>query len=280
MIPRGCVPIETGYPGLTPTCIMEDEETGAGQVVGWAEPIPGNATPWNGFDLRDVREMTVGIDDHVGWMAEVHSCDGVEWTIARVVHSQPYGPLDRVDRLREYTTPLLDLNIHLHVVEEPHLSWYAPRESTLCIMQHTTPMPFDMFRRTFRYWLILNVLVPPHRNKWFHEWRLRDGLLPATHPLPDFTFFDILFCADETSVRFGLDDTGDAVYSKSEFPSDLIPRETFNCLWDMYRFWVSWRPLLRVCRFIARLKVMVKDRRDYTPPHGIKFLMMQRDPFL
>ena len=85
--------------------------------------------------------MTVGLNDHVGWMAEVHSR---RWSHGRShVSFATVRPARSVNRLREYTT-LLDVNIHLHV--SCFHGQYAPRSSTLCIMQHTMPMPFDMFQ--------------------------------------------------------------------------------------------------------------------------------------
>ena len=268
LIPRECVPIETVHPGRTPSCIRE----GTGRIVKWSQPIPGNLRPFDGFDPRDVPNPPVNLCKRVGWMAEVRSRDGVEWKMARVLHSQPHG------RWRDIGEgdALIDANVRLHIVEQRHLSWHSD-EHMLCLMQAPEPIPFDVFRRTFRYWLILNVMDPRHDD----EWQLRGGLLPATLPQPDPKFFDLLFCADETSVRFGLDDTGDRVYGKLEFPKQFIERETFACLWGQYRFWASWRPLLRICRVIARLKFKLKDLKDHAPPDGIKFReTIQTTPFV
>lgn len=160
--------------------------------------------------------------------------------------------------------------IRLDVVEEAHLSWYRPGFSTLCIMKHITPMSFDSFRRTFRYWLILNIVVNPGYET--QEWKFYDGFLPAELTPPDPKFFDAVYCCDETTVTIGPSDTGAIVYNEKKVSSDRIESATFLFLWNAYRFWSSWRPFLRVLVFIARLRARRADRRAHEPPYGEAFI--------
>mgnify|MGYP001203456377 CR=1 FL=1 len=266
IVPRQCVHLHGSYPGRSP----QEEVDECGIVCDWKEPLPGSEG-YDGFHLEQVRGDPLNLNDHVGWMGEVHLRDNIKWHIARIVHSQPYGPDNRVQLLRTHAERLLDLNISLRVVQEAHLSWYAPGSSTLCIMRHVTPLSFEKFCKTFRYWMIVNVQCSVYEETQ-GEFRLRDGVLPATLPVPTGKFFDILYCADEDSVRLGLDDIGKDVYRSRGFIASFCAPDTFAFLWSAFRFRASWSPLLRCCKFIARLRSMVQDRKDHAPPYGRKFI--------
>ena len=49
-------------------------------------------------------------------MAEVHTRNGVNWRMVRVIYSNPYGPDDRVELLGLHAQPLMDtFNVRLDV---------------------------------------------------------------------------------------------------------------------------------------------------------------------
>jgi hypothetical protein len=266
IIPRQCVYLRGPYPGRTPIQVVNEN----GIICEWKEPLPGSSfSGYEGFDLETFYGDISRLNDHVGWMGEVYVRDNIKWYIARIVHSQPYGPENRVQIFRKHTKHLLDLNISLDVVEEPHLSWYAPGYSTLCVMRHVAPLPFETFRKTFRYWIIVNVRCSVEGNQ--REYQLRDDLLPDTLLPPTEQFFDTIYCVDEDSVRLGLNDIGKEVM-KSHIIASFCASNTFEFIWKEFRFRASWWPLLRCCKYIARLRRMVKDRKDYAPPHGRKFV--------
>lgn len=268
-VPSNCTPFSNGYSGTSPGVDLDN-----GRVIRWEEPIPGPNAFGNldGFDLRHLnpKNKNININDHLGCMGEIHQCDGIEWKIVRIVHSQPYGPNNRVELCRMHTQQLLDINIHLEVIEDAHLSWHLPGYTTLCIMRHNEPLPFEKFRKTFRYWLIVHA-----RNHSLRVWMLRDGLLPESLSPPDDKFFDTMYCCDEGSVMLGIDDTGSEVF---QLFSHVITFDTFTFLWNEYRFWSSWRSILRCCKFIARLRYSRQTRLDYAPPNGRKFIEACRTP--
>lgn len=269
-VPRNCIPQEdSGAPHYG-----EETLDMAGRVLEWREPLTGSVDSYEymGFSLDHFSHNGVDINEHTGWMAEVHTRDGINWRMVRVVHSQPYGPENRAELLRLHSHQMLERhNVRLDVVEDPHLSWYSPGNSTLCIMKHIAPMPFETFRRTFRYWLILHLHKP---NSTRRGWEFYDGFLPTALTPPDPIFFDIVHGCDETSVSIGPSDNGASVYGLPTV-SEWIESSTFLFLWNAYRFWTSWRPLLRVLVFIARLRARRADRQAHEPPYGTAFLAAQ-----
>ena len=254
IVPREYEPLPHSYHGNSPRAVLDE----FGRVVQWEEPLPGPPNGFEGFTLNRFYHLGF-LNDH-SVMGEVFERCGIEWTVIRMVYSQPYGP---PDKLKNCTTRLLDMNIDLTVVEEPHLSWYCPGATTLCLMKHKAPLSFKTFSKTFRFWLLLN-----SRLKAATGWGLRESLLPRSFQKPDSMFFDLIYCADETSVRLGLDQTSSDAFQLTNF----IDRDTFAFLWTKFRFDVSWRPLLLCCLFIARLRYLRQDRIDHTPPFGRLFL--------
>ena len=204
-----------------------DDEDGTPIRV-WKEPIPGPYT--NGLARYDGvhvhNEYGIPHYDHGGSMVEIHRRNGIEFHLTRVLFSQPYGPKDRlessVDDVRE--------RLHLEMTIVDDLAWYHP-STTLCVYTPVTQISFRDFRRTFRYWVITNV-VPTDE---FGAFELKDGVLPAGVTPPDAIFFDIIQCGDRASVELGLHgETANEVWDT--LPSQkFVTYGTFTFLWEAYR---------------------------------------------
>ena len=85
-------------------------------ISAWLEPMPAfdDNVDYNGFHPK------YPINDHVGGMVEIVNAHGIEWRMLRVIHSQPYGPVDRLLAVT-YESEGIDL------VVIPDRSWYSNR---------------------------------------------------------------------------------------------------------------------------------------------------------
>ena len=265
LVPRNCIPQSGDAP------VYGNGTLGIERRIGeWCEPITGpiNAYEYRGFELDQLNLVGLNITNHTGWMAEVHTRNGVNWRMVRVIYSNPYGPDDSVELLGLHAQPLMDtFNVRLDVGLPPYLSWHSPGSSTLCLMRPVTPIHFETFCRTFRYWLILNIRSQITPGCW----TFGDAFLPTHLTPPHYIFFDIVHGCDDTSVSIGPSDNGAHIYERVQISSRIQP-QTFAFVWNAYRFWVSWRPLLCVIVFVSRLQTRRADRRAHEPPNGIAFL--------
>lgn len=88
LVPRICIPQGSGAPIYG----RETIDVG-GRILEWCEPVPGPVGSYEfmGFCLSNIRrEFGINVNDHTGWMAEVHTRDGIVW-LASFTRS-PMGP--------------------------------------------------------------------------------------------------------------------------------------------------------------------------------------------
>jgi MoaA/NifB/PqqE/SkfB family radical SAM enzyme len=139
----------------------EDETTGA---LSWFEPIPAVSTePSYGIQYTEIPS------DHLETLYEVVERDGVTWHLARAIISQPYHSLHfESDKLKSMCLKVDRL--------DDRLSWYEGRPTAVYVYQPVYPVPFDLFRKTFRYWLITR--VGPQRS-------FPDNFLPTVFTPPE-----------------------------------------------------------------------------------------------
>lgn len=225
----------------------------------WKEPLPGPYLdgPARYDGVHTYNQNGIPHYDHGAMMVETHRRDGIEWQMTRVLFSQPYTP---VDSLRETIDDVRDrLDLRMTIADD--LTWHHPT-AHLCVYTCNRPISFRFFRRTFRYWIIKNVIpfvmLPP-----FH---FRENFLPVHMTQPDERFFDFMQCGDRISMEMGLHaETANNVWD-TYFPfQEYIEYATFVYLWDAYRASLHVIPLLMVVLFVAKLRARVKDRASYAP---------------
>ena len=235
---------------------VDDEE--GNPLWAWKEPIPG---PYTGDRFRfgglhTVNEDGIPYYDHGGCMVEIHRRHGIEFHLARVIFSQPYDPLDRLHSSVEVVRDSLDLE--MTIVED--LAWWNTT-TTLCVYKPITTISFREFCRTFRYWLITNV-IPSPVNRVFE---LREGVLPNEVTPPLALFFDFISCCNRSSVVLGLHH-GTVDDAWAELPmKEFIEYDTFVFLWNAYRASLCTTPILMALLFVSRLRARVADRATYAP---------------
>ena len=241
------------YGQFRPTDIDDEEENDVYVCTRWQEPIPGLHLTPGGFDPALTLQFG-GWYDHHSSMAEIHLADGIEWHISRVIFGQPY--LRHGDGLvmeASLAKSMYTLGMEVTVLDEENMSWYNTN-TKLCICKPINPMPFYVFRKTFRYWLICNTTEGMTPS-------IKLGVLPDTAVHPQHIFFDLILDASLQSVRLGLNNEScdEALNSCASASPEFITRETFELLWHKYR-WTNNQHVFIVLRFIARLKAW-KPRR-------------------
>ena len=133
--------------------VVESRDTRAStlETPVWHEPIPsveGDNASFNGYGGFPVQTGTEEWWDHSTHVIEVCHGDGIEWRMTRAIIGQPY-----INKVSDSTyQAMAKQRMKLHVFDEPDMSWYLPGSSTLFLCQPIDPMPFAVFRRTFRYW--------------------------------------------------------------------------------------------------------------------------------
>jgi hypothetical protein len=256
---RGLVPphcVDGGGYHCNPAFDEEDED--GNPIMVWTEPIPGSYVDgparYDGVHARN--EYGIPYYDHGACMVEVHRWKGIEFHMTRVLFSQPYCPVHQLRASVQDVRERLDLV--MTIVDD--LAWYNP-SATLCVYTPATPVPFDAFRRTFRFWLIVNIvpstLLRPHT-------RLRD-ILPAELTPPNAIFFDLLACCDRSSVMLGLhDESVEEAWNATPQIQEWIEYDTFAFLWTKYRSSLYNTTILAVL-FVAKLRAGIADRASYAP---------------
>lgn len=199
--------------------------------------------------------------DHGGSMVEVHHRDGIEWHLARVLFSQPYGPVDRLRSTAGHVRDRLDLE--MTVTDD--LAWHSTN-ATLCVYTPIRPILFCEFRRTFRYWMLTNV-TPTARIRSF---AFRDGVLPTGVTPPHAIFFDLLVSANRASVVLGLyHETVDGAWNDvGRGTHGWIEYATFAFLWNAYRASLCRTHILMAVLFVSRLRARVAYRIVSHAPGG------------
>ena len=90
-------------------------------------------------------------------------------------------------------------------------------------------MPYETFKKTFRYFLLRYTTRPRHRTL---SARLKANVLPTTATQPEAIFFHHLADSSESSVRLGLNNETAA---QAWALTSGIERATFNQIWALYR---------------------------------------------
>lgn len=225
----------------------------------WKEPIPGSYVDgparYDGVHTRN--QFGIPYYDHGGSMEEVHRYKGIDFHLTCVLFSQPYDP---TEKLRASVPEVRRrLGLELTVVED--LAWYDPSVA-LCVYTPAAPIPFRAFRRTFRCWLITNV-VPVDDGTPFV---LRAGVLPAHVVPPNPIFFDLMATCNRACALLGLH--GETAYEAWDMPlpsQRWIDYTTFVFLWNAYRAALAMPSLLLAVLFAAKLRVRAADRATYAP---------------
>jgi len=209
-------------------------------------------------------------------MVEVHIRDGIEWRMHRVLFSQPYAPRNRIHSNSNRLTERVRTNLGLDMRVFEDQAWDHPC-TPLCVFIPSNPISFSTFRRTFRYWIIINLDFEYMRKNRAsgNRYRLRNNLLPNAFlhdkdSMEYYNFWSIIDCVDPKRIsldsRQSTENAWKIVHPHTAY-SESILYATFKVLWSKYCFNVSTTPILFSIIFMAKLKVRVSDRRlkDYAP---------------
>ena len=200
--------------------------------VHWIEPMPGrDPNPANRFSGFDTDWADQKFADHRVTLYEINESDGIAVFQARAIFSNPYraaiaGGVDNATLQR-----MQNLGMELWVsLNDANLRWYS-NATGACVYKELNPMPYETFKKTFRYFLLRHTNPPTNG----HGARLKPNVLPHTLAQPDPYFFDHLADASERSVRMGLNNET-AHQAWATLPGqNYIERNTFNWLWARYR---------------------------------------------
>ena len=255
MTTREVVIDELKHRGIVPeNCVIDNaphrnhfdvDERG---IVIWRESMPGRY-------MDGIRIDLIPYYDHGGEsMVEVHREGGIEWHLTRVIFSQPSFSVQRLRNTVQNVYDNLDLKM---IVVEDLGGWYNG-DTTLCVYTPVAPLPFDDFRRTFRFWIIMNI------NLNFREFR--NGILPTTLSPPQEQFFDLVKDGTLSIVMIGLNQTLNAAWNALPI-QPFIEYDTFVFIWNKYRKHNQnvVRLTFRVVFFVSRLRFRVADRATYEP---------------
>lgn len=238
----------------------------------WNEPIPGRnpQEPYSGFDTDWVSRK---FDDHSITLYEVNASDGIEVRQARAIFSNPYRGAVAHGVDNNTLQRMQTFGMELWVSTDANLSWYSQggNDIATCIFKELNPMPYETFKKTFRYFLLRHT-IPPTATQ---SARLKANVLPATATQPEDYFFDQLADTSESSVRLGLNnETADQAWAYLPGRS-YIARATFFQIWALYRrgrtLWQTARWVLKM-RFVVYYWAMLAARPDAAgnaPPGAI-----------
>ena len=193
--------------------------------------------------------------DHGSYMVEIHRRDGIEWQLIRAAVSQPY--MKRAQLLSQTTAKVENLGLRMTICDD--LTWWYS-DTTLAVYTPIEPITFDVFCRTFHYWMVVNV----------SDGRLREGFLPTNLTQPTDNFYFYISRRERDVLNFGISETLLDIWEHIR-DLDCIEYETLKFLWYNYRNRV-FTPTFLAMRFIARLRARRQDRIDHTPPFGRRFL--------
>ena len=208
--------------------IQEDSQEDSQDVLPrWQEPIPGLHPSEGGF----APGVSQHHDGHKRWyrndssIVEIHLADGIEWHMSRVLVGQPCWPSGSgIAFAATLETTMNNLGMELTVLDDP--------TTMLCICKPIDHMPFPVFRKTFRYWLICNTTDIGGMTPAIKPGVLPVGLNDKPHPI----FFDLTFDASLPKVRLGLNnETCNEAWDSCANSHEWITRETFEILWHQYR---------------------------------------------
>ena len=210
----------------------DDDDDQDMRPVLWNEPMCGRnpQDKYSGFSADWVNRK---FHDHAMTLYEVNVSDGIEVCQARAIFSNPYSwaVANGVDHntLQRMQT----FGMELWVSVDANLNWYSPggNDVATCIYKELNPMPYETFKKTFRYFLLRHT-IPPTATQ---SARLKANVLPTTATQPMAYFFDQLADTSEISVRRGLNnETADQAWAQMP-GQEYIERATFNQLWALYR---------------------------------------------
>ena len=267
LVPTACVAPRHAFYTHQHAYFHKEEDGELFNIEEWFEPFPG-------LPSDEYNRCLLPLYDHGSSMVEVHHRDGIEWSLARVLFTHSYAP---VDMLRETETVVREnFGLALRIVEG--LSWHSYPEDgcKLCMYTPLEPMPFKDFCRTLRYWLIVNCTDDPKE-----AWTFRDAVFPSGTPPMNFgidevtsyerdtgDFFAHLMYGGSLDVkepqassirkrnRLGLHarTAHGALAEFHEFSDMYVSYDTFALIWGKYRASLCKASDLMAVLFVAKLR--------------------------
>ena len=211
----------------------DDDDGQSMCLLRWNEPMQGRnpQDPYSGFDPNWVSSSK--FRDHSITLYDVNASDGIEVCQARAIFSNLYRNTIHGGVDNNTLQSLQTFGMELWVSTDANLDWYSPggNDIATCIYKELDPMPYETFKKTFRYFLLRYTTTETETERP----RFKVNVLPTTATQPDEHWFDKLANSDSRSVQLGLNNET-AAQAWAHLPGKgYIERETFNHIWALYR---------------------------------------------